>query len=165
MNLLSNFSNRELNIWAHLLIDVGVAAYYYSKVWAISGGGLDANLMELVRVVVKIIIFTIVFAIIIFGAINLRGEEKPDERDYRIEAKANNIAYITLVIGVVLIMSQLFLNELGMAYWNMDQDNFITLTTVVIGHLLLGALILASVAKSISQLVLYRRDVLAVGNA
>ena len=158
MTFLSNYSNRELNIWANLAINMGVAFYYFSKVWAMSGG-LDANMIDLARIVGKIIVFTIVISIIVFGLINARGEEKADERDYRFEAKANSIAYVTLIVGVVLVMSQLFLNEMGMAYWNIKNEHLLTLTPVVIGHLLLGALILASSAKSLCQMVLYRRDV------
>lgn len=168
MTFLSNFSNRELNIWSHLLLDVVVAVYYFSAVWTLSGGGLDvnlANIADLARVVGKIITFSIVYAIIVSIIINKRGEEPKDERDYRFEAKATGIAYVTLAVCVVLIMSQIFLNELGMAFWNLDRGNPILLTPAVTAHLLLISLIVAGAAKTLSQLVLYRRDVLGVGNA
>lgn len=151
---LSNFSNRELNIYATLALDVVVVIYYFSKVWSMSGG-LDANLDEMGLLISKIIGFSILYSIVVFSVINFRGEEKRDERDYRFETMANTIAYGTLFGCVLLIVGIFALNELvdptGEGYlWYVSP-------TVAI-HLLLLALLVSSSAKAISQLVLYRRN-------
>lgn len=157
MKFLSNFSNRELNLWATLVLDVGVTVYYFSQVLGMPGG-LDANLVELAKLVGKIIIFAIIFGIIVFSIINARGQEQLDERDYRFEAKANSIGHGTLVICAVLIIGHIVLNTLGLNYWPSNQKFLLSVSPMAIAHLLLLALILTSSVKAISQLILYRRD-------
>jgi hypothetical protein len=156
MAFFSDFSNRELNIWATLGLDVGVTVYYFSQLLDMPDG-LNGNIAELGGLVVKIIVFSIVFSIIVFGAINARGEEKRDERDYRFEAKANKIAYLTLSVCVIFLLGQITINEVGVTFWS-SLSAHLPLSPIVISHLLLLALLLASTAKALSQMILYRRD-------
>ena len=157
MAWLANISNRELNIAATLLIDVGVTVYYLASLVALPGE-VDFTSPALIAVIGKIIIASIVISIVVFSLINWRtGEEIRDERDYRFEAKANNYAYLSLVICIVLILGHVVLNEWMVAFRPDNSWSALPLSPMFIAHLLLGALLIASAIKAVTQLVLYRR--------
>lgn len=155
MNALATFSNRELNIWATLVLDVGVAIYYFSSVLALPSG-TDLHGKAMAGIIGEIIVWSFTYSILVFGYINSRGEEKKDERDQGFEARANSMAYYVLTCAVVLLIGHVVLNSLFA-----DYEKSLTipamLSPVVIANLLLFALILASMAKALTQLFYYRR--------
>jgi len=148
MTLFSTVSNRELNIWATLILDVVVAVYYFSSIIAMP----EVTMAALAALIGKIIVFSIVFSIVIFSLINARGAKKPDERDYRFETRANAIGYYTLSVGVVLVLGHIVIGNVMPIEQRVD-----TSSPVVVANILLFMLILASCAKALSQLFQYRR--------
>jgi len=152
MQFLNNYSNRELNIWAELVLDILVSLYFVSKIFPLIIN--DQFYSEaLVQIILTTIIIAIIYSIIVFGAINtLTKREEKDERDYIYELKSykisNNIYQISnyLVIGVIIFDA-------------LYQENFGELTPQKIAMILLIITLLSSTGKSLTQLFNYRKNI------
>jgi len=155
MNLLSDMSTTEKNLWAELIVDVVVALYYFPKMLSLIRAGDTALIPVMAGVVVISIILAIIVAIAV--AILLRAWREPkreDERDRQFSARGTLIAYRALAVFVALIMGQLVFEGLFPGL----RGGFAILTKpLLIAHLLLLSLLLSSAAKSATQLFLYRR--------
>ncbi len=69
MNFLKNFSNRELNIWAELILDILISIYFFPKIIPlVMEGQLYSE--ALVGIIAITIIIAVVYSIFVFGAIN-----------------------------------------------------------------------------------------------
>ena len=108
MQFLNNYSNRELNIWAELILNIIVSLFFVSTIFPLIINGQFYS-EALVQIILTTIIIAIIYSIIVFGTINtLTKREKKDERDYIYELKSykisNNIFQISnyLVIGVII---------------------------------------------------------------
>ena len=152
MKFLNNYSNRELNIWAELILDILVSFYFFPKIFPLI---IDGQLYSeaLVGIIATSIILAIVYSIVVFGAINaLTKREEKDERDYIYELKSykisNNIFQISnyLVIGVIIFNA-------------LYQENFGELTPQKIAMILLIIALLSSTGKSLTQLFNYRQNI------
>ena len=152
MQFLNNYSNRELNIWAELILDILVSFYFFPKIFPLI---IDGQLYSeaLVGIIATSIILAIVYSIVVFGAINaLTKREEKDERDYIYELKSykisNNIYQISnyLVIGVIIFNA-------------LYQENFGELTPQKIAMILLIITLLSSTGKSLTQLFNYRKNI------
>ena len=74
MQFLNNYSNRELNIWAELILDILVSFYFFPKIFPlIINGQLYSE--ALVDIIATSIIIAIIYSIFVFGAIN-KGKKK-----------------------------------------------------------------------------------------
>ena len=152
MQFLNNYSNRELNIWAELILDILVSLYFVSKIFPLIIN--DQFYSEaLVQIILTTIIVAIIYSIIVFGTINtLTKREEKDERDYIYELKSykisNNIYQISnyLVIGVIIFNA-------------LYQENFGELTPQKIAMILLIITLLSSTGKSLTQLFNYRKNI------
>ena len=82
MKFLNNYSNRELNIWAELALNILVSLYFISKIYPLLIND-QFNSEALLPIIFTTIIIAIIYSIIVFGVINIftKREEK-DERDY-----------------------------------------------------------------------------------
>ena len=82
MQFLNNYSNRELNIWAELILDILLSFYFFPKIFPLI---IDGQLYgeALVGIIANTIIITIIYSIFIFGAINIltKKEEKDESKD------------------------------------------------------------------------------------
>lgn len=158
MSFIQTLSNRELNIAGTLLLDVIVAVYYFISLSCLPGGW-NAEPKLVAPVVIKTIVIAIISATVVFTLINWRkGEEAKDERDYRFESKANSVAYFVLSLCLIVIIGHIAINALiaqNAAHPSIFES---ALTPSVIVHILLIALIVASVCKAFTQLFLYRRN-------
>tara|TARA_B110001454_G_scaffold184766_1_gene180633 strand:+ start:58 stop:516 length:459 start_codon:yes stop_codon:yes gene_type:complete len=152
MQFLNNYSNRELNIWAELILNIIVSLFFVSKIFPLIIN--DQFYSEaLVQIILTTIIIAIIYSIIVFGTINtLTKREEKDERDYIYELKSykisNNIFQISnyLVIGVIIFNA-------------LYQGNFGELTPPKIAMILLIIAVLSSTGKSLTQLFNYRKNI------
>ena len=157
MKFLDNYSNRELNMWARLTLDILVSVYFISKIspLIINYQFYSNELMRdaLVPIILTTVVIAIIYSIIVFGTINtLTKREEKDERDYIYELKSykisNNIYQISnyLVIGVIIFNA-------------LYQENFGELTPQKIAMILLIITLLSSTGKSLTQLFNYRKNI------
>ena len=157
MKFLNNYSNRELNMWARLTLDILVSVYFIYKIspLIINYQFYSNELMRdaLVPIILTTVVIAIIYSIIVFGTINtLTKREEKDERDYIYELKSykisNNIFQISnyLVIGVIIFNA-------------LYQENFGELTPQKIAMILLIITLLSSTGKSLTQLFNYRKNI------
>jgi len=149
MNLFSNYSNRELNIWAELILNILVSLFFVSKVF--TSNQFDGEV--LVQIISTTIILAIVYSIVVFGAINaLTKREEKDERDYIYELKSYRISYYLSHGGILGIICLIVFNALY-------QENIGLLTPPKIAMILLIIALLSSTGKSLTQLFNYRKNI------
>ncbi|MCB1669957.1 MAG: hypothetical protein R3F41_06040 [Gammaproteobacteria bacterium] len=159
MRIIENVSLREKELWAELLIDLLVAAYYYPRAISLMTEGTAAMAgREMAGLVASTIVFAIVAGIVLFGTIHYHGEtEKADERDFRFEISSNRVAYWSLNFFLVLILSLLTINEF--ASRPMPGAFILEAGPLGVGQLILLAIFLASITRVTTQLFHYRRSV------
>ena len=152
MKFLNNYSNRELNIWAELILDILVSFYFFPKIFPLI---IDGQLYSdaLVGIITTSIILAIVYSIVVFGAINaLTKREEKDERDYIYELKSYKISYYLSYGGILGIICLIVFNALY-------QENIGLLTPPKIAMILLIIALLSSTGKSLTQLFNYRKNI------
>ena len=149
MKFLNNYSNRELNIWAELILNILVSLFFVSKVFTSNQFGGEV----LVQIISTTIILAIVYSIVVFGAINaLTKREEKDERDYIYELKSYKISYFLSHGGILGIICLIVFNALY-------QENIGLLTLPKIAMILLIIALLSSTGKSLTQLFNYRKNI------
>ncbi len=149
MKFLNNYSNRELNIWAELILNILVSLFFVSKVFTSNQFGGEV----LVQIISTTIILAIVYSIVVFGAINaLTKREEKDERDYIYELKSYKISYYLSYGGILGIICLIVFNALY-------QENIGLLTPPKIAMILLIIALLSSTGKSLTQLFNYRKNI------
>ena len=149
MKFLNNYSNRELNIWAELILNILVSLFFVSKVF--TSNQFDGEV--LVQIISTTIILAIVYSIVVFGAINaLTKREEKDERDYIYELKSYRISYYLSHGGILGIICLIVFNALY-------QENIGLLTPPKIAMILLIITLLSSTGKSLTQLFNYRKNI------
>ena len=149
MKFLNNYSNRELNIWAELILNILVSLFFVSKVF--TSNQFDGEI--LVQIISTTIILAIVYSIVVFGAINaLTKREEKDERDYIYELKSYRISYYLSHGGILGIICLIVFNALY-------QENIGLLTPPKIAMILLIIALLSSTGKSLTQLFNYRKNI------
>ena len=149
MNFLNNYSNRELNIWAELILNILVSLFFVSKVFTSNQFGGEV----LVQIISTTIILAIVYSIVVFGAINaLTKIEEKDERDYIYELKSYRISYYLSHGGILGIICLIVFNALY-------QENISLLTLPKVAMILLIIALLSSTGKSLTQLFNYRKNI------
>ena len=149
MKFLNNYSNRELNIWAELILNILVSLFFVSKVFTSNQFGGEV----LVQIISTTIILAIVYSIVVFGAINaLTKREEKDERDYIYELKSYRISYYLSHGGILGIICLIVFNALY-------QENLGLLTPPKIAMILLIIALLSSTGKSLTQLFNYRKNI------
>ena len=149
MKFLNNYSNRELNICAELILNILVSLFFVSKVFTSNQFGGEV----LVQIISTTIILAIVYSIVVFGAINaLTKREEKDERDYIYELKSYKISYYLSHGGILGIICLIVFNALY-------QENIGLLTLPKIAMILLIIALLSSTGKSLTQLFNYRKNI------
>jgi len=152
MQFLNNYSNRELNIWAELILDILVSLFFVSKIFPLIIN--DQFYSEaLVQIILTTIIIAIIYSIIVFGAINtLTKREEKDERDYIYELKSYRISNNISQISIYLLIGVIVFNALY-------QENIGEFTPPKIAMILLIIALLSSTGKSLTQLFNYRKNI------
>jgi hypothetical protein len=154
---LDDYSVREKNLWFEFLVDVAVALYYWPKAFGLMVAGDEALRGS---AMVGLITSTVIMAIVVSGALSifLHTQQKPepkDERDYMIDARSSLVSGRVLVIGMLAIIGSIVFREMVDAA---ALDVF-ALTPLLIGHLLLVVLMLASMIGRTVKLYLYRKGI------
>ena len=152
MQFLNNYSNRELNIWAELILDILVSFYFFSKIFPLI---IDGQLYSeaLVGIIANTIIIAIIYSISVFGAINtLTKREEKDERDYIYELKSYRVSNIISQVSIYLLISLIVFNPI-------NQVRLTDFTAPMIAMLLLIITLLSSTGKSLTQLFNYRKNI------
>ena len=152
MQFLNDYSNRELNIWAELVLDIIVSLYFISRVYPLLIND-QFNSEALLPIIFTNIIISIIYSIIVFGAIDIfTKKEKKDERDYFYELKSYRISYYLSQGGILCII---FL----IAYNAVYQENIGLLTLPKIAIIFFIIAVLSSAGKSLTQLFNYRKSI------
>ena len=152
MQFLNDYSNRELNIWAELVLDIIVSLYFISRVYPLLIND-QFNSEALLPIIFTNIIISIIYSIIVFGAIDIfTKKEKKDERDYFYELKSYRISYYLSQGGILCII---FL----IAYNAVYQENIGLLTLPKIAMIFFIIAVLSSAGKSLTQLFNYRKSI------
>ena len=151
MQFLNDYSNRELNIWSELALDILVSLYFISGVYPLLIND-QFNSEALLQIIFTTIIIAIIYSIIVFGTINIftKREEK-DERDYIYELKSYRISYYLSqggILGIIFLI----------AYNAVYQENIGLLTPPKIAMIFLIIAVLSSTGKSLTQLFNYRKS-------
>ena len=152
MKFLNNYSNRELNIWAELILDIIVSIYFFPKIFPLI---IDGQLYgeALVGIIANTIIITIIYSIFVFGAINtLTKKEEKDERDYIYELKSYRMGNIISQVSIFILISQI------VVFNPINPKPLPDFTAPMIAMLLLIITLLSSTGKSLSQLFNYRKS-------
>ena len=152
MQLMNNYSNRELNIWAELILDIIVSIYFFPKIFPLI---IDGRLYSeaLVGIIANTIIIAIIYSIFVFGAINtLTKREEKDERDYIYELKSYRVSNIISQVSIYLLISLIVFNPINQVRLN-------EFTAPMIAMLLLIITLLSSTGKSLTQLFNYRKNI------
>jgi len=152
MKFLNNYSNRELNIWAELILNILVSFYFFPKIFPLI---INDQLYSeaLVDIVTNTIIIAIIYSIFVFGTINtLTKREEKDERDYIYELKSYRISNIISKVSIYLLISLIVFNPI-------NQVRFGEFTAPMIAMLLLIITLLSSTGKSLTQLFNYRKNI------
>ena len=152
MQFLNDYSNRELNIWAELVLDIIVSLYFISRVYPLLIND-QFNNETLVPIIITTIIISIIYSIIVFGVINIfTKEEEKDERDYFFELNSYRISYYISQGGIFGIICLILFNVLY-------QENIGLLTPPKIAMIFLIISVLSSTGKSLTQLFYYRKSI------
>jgi small-conductance mechanosensitive channel len=154
LKIWSSLSNREKNIMGAMALDGAVTLYYFSHVMALNGGP-SLNSLAMGILVGKTIVLSIVLAILLHMLINgHKDPEAADERDSAFEGKANAIAYVVLLLGVIIVMGGVLTGSWFDAAF--AATSFIN-TPFFVFHALVLAITASDFARHTAQLVFYRR--------
>ncbi len=152
MQFLNDYSNRELNIWAELVLDIIVSLYFISRVYPLLIND-QFNSEALLPIIFTNIIISIIYSIIVFGAIEIfTKKEEKDERDYFYELKSYRISYYLSqggILGIIFLI----------AYNAVYQENIGLLTLPKIAMIFFIIAVLSSAGKSLTQLFNYRKSI------
>ena len=153
MQFLNNYSNRELNIWAELILNIIVSLFFVSKIFPLIINGQFYS-EALVQIILTTIIIAIIYSIIVFGTINtLTKREEKDERDYIYELKSYRISNIIYQVSIFILISQI------VVFNPINQVRLNEFTAPMIAMLLLIITLLSSTGKSLTQLFNYRKNI------
>ena len=150
MQFLKKYSNRELNIWAELVLDLIVSIYFFPKFFFLIKSG-NMNSYDSIILITTTIFISIAYSIVVFMIINLFTEsEKKDERDYILELKSYKISNIIFQISILFLICSIIFNPL---------HNHYEFNTTLVAALLIIITLFCSAGKSVSLLYFYRRSI------
>ena len=150
MQFLKNYSNRELNIWAELVLDLIVSIYFFPKFFLLIKSKNMISYDSIILITTTIFI-SIAYSIVVFIIINLFIEsEKKDERDYIFELKSYKISNIIFQISILIIICSIIFNPLHIRY---------EFNPSLVAALLIILTLFCSAGKSVSLLYFYRRNI------
>ncbi len=163
---LESISYKEKYVWVELLTNVFATVYYLVNVLKVPGGFFSGDPV-IAKIVVEVIVLSIVLSILIYILLSIFSGPKvqadiSDERDLRIAANGNTIAYGVLGFCIVMIIGHIVISYIfpqsffGRAH-GLDDSIYAGLRPMFFIHLLFLSLIISSMAKSLTQLFRYRR--------
>ena len=152
-------SKMERTAWVSLIVEGGVALYYFSAIFAMGPDvSLHSGVMAILigKVIMLAIILGIVMEVIMAGIIRRERDKVPqDERDSLISAKSYRNGYFVLAVGCASIIGYVVLSASGGRAWWITE--ILDLTPVYAAHLLLLSMMLSSGVINASRIFYYRR--------
>ena len=147
-------SRQEVYSWASILSSVVVVLVYIGLVFGIP------SLFEpvkdgLIDALVILIVVDIVFQIVISVQESGGGRISKDERDQIIESKGFKVGYYVFSIALVALIGHLFVLKLMGSFADPEYLDLMDSLTL---HYLVFAFITGTTSKSITQVVLYRKE-------
>ncbi len=149
----AGMSHREISVWASLVSTVVIYAIFFGSTVSGAVRGSDQIglfIVLLIAQVVALVVFHIVVAI-------RRGTERTDERDSFIELRSFRNAYVVLVGAVAMV-------TIGYLVWGgiaTEPDAAAAgvkpPSVALVGNAILLCFVLAEIAKSGTQVALYRK--------
>ncbi len=149
MKLLSNYSNRELNLWGELGLDILISIYFFSKIFVLNlnEGGI------LLDVIINTIIIAIIYSIIVFGIINIIVKpQKMDERDNLCEQKGYKIGYFLFLFCISILIGLIVFNPI-------NYKTLVVFNPTIIAAFILLIMVIASVGNTLTQLYYFRKTI------
>ncbi len=150
MEFLKNYSNRELNIWAELVLDLIISIYFFPELFLlIISGEIYRN--QSIFLITTTIFISIAYSIVVSTIINIFKEsEKKDERDNIFELKSYKISNNIFQISTLFLICSIIFNPLS---------NHYEFTPTLIAAFLIIITLFCSAGKSVSLLNFYRRSI------
>ena len=146
-------SRQEVYSWASLLSNLAFLLAYIVIVFGIPSI-LEPYSGNVIQVLVVLVIVDLVFQ----AVISIQGKRIPtvdrDERDDQIEAKGFKMGYYTFLVSIVTLIGHLFVVSVLEPF---ADANYLQIMKQLPMHYLVFTMIAGSSAKSIVQLVHYRR--------
>ena len=144
------YSNRELNIWAELVLDLIVSIYFFPKFFLLIKSGNMYSYDSIILITTTIFI-SIAYSIVVFAIINLFiKSEKKDERDYIFELKSYRISNAIFQISILFLICSIIFKPLHNQY---------EYNPPLVAALLIIITLFCSVGKSVSLLYFYRKNI------
>ena len=148
-------SVRETSVWASLATTVLIYVVFFAATVSGAVRGSD-QIGLLIGLVIAQIVALIGFQILLAL---LRGVEKPDERDTLIELRSFRYGYVVLSFGVATV-TLAYIAWGGIAAEPDAASAGVSPPTVaLVGNAILLCFVAAEIAKSATQVILYRRGV------
>ncbi|WP_158768515.1 hypothetical protein [Paraglaciecola sp. L1A13] len=151
-------SFKEKSIWVSLVTTVFIFSYYFISLQSLAD--LPVNETKqiagelLLKAIIMMIIVEIIFHIIIAIFNPDDAQQKADERDKLYQLKANSIGYSFLILGVMISLGHILLNEFLAPT---DTSEVIQVFPLLTAHILLFSFIISELARFTSQLFFYRK--------
>ena len=150
MQFLKNYSNRELNIWAELVLDLIVSIYFFPNFFLLIKSGNMYSYDSIILITTTIFI-SIAYSIVVFVIINLFiKSEKKDERDYIFELKSYKISNTIFQISILFLICSIIFNPL---------NNHYEFNPPLVAAFLIIITLFCSAGKSVSLLYFYRKSI------
>lgn len=154
---LDSYSTREKNLWFELLVDLGVGLYYWPNAVRLMLAGDDAlRGAPMAGLLLKTVMAAVFFVVAL--SVFLHKQETPepmDERDHMIKARSSLIAERVLIGCLIALIGLVVVQELPGPYTS--HFIFLTLSPLVMAHLLLVSLMAWSFTSVLARLYYYRR--------
>lgn len=154
--MFESISNREMNIWSELIIDL-IGMFIYINFLVTLSGNDNQSLYDLGKVVTKIIAISIVLGIVAHIVINGKNNQEPmDERDLLIDGRAAKAGYYTLIVLNIFILWQVAVSDRIMDFFG--RPNTLSISNPFeIGNAILICIIASGLLKACTKIVLYRK--------
>jgi len=146
-------SRQEVYSWASLLSTLAFAVFYVAFAFGIPSV-FEPFQENLIQALVILIFVDVVFQVVIELQRYKGGRIEKDERDEKIEARGFKMAYYVFFVAVVVLVGHLFTLEVVESF---ASEEYLELMKSITLHYLVFVLILGSGAKTLTQLVYYRR--------
>ncbi len=148
-------SQFEGTIWSSLIVTLGAATYFFSRVFGAWADGAQLGVAEMARLGLAMVVIIVAIEIAFNVAITVwcRSEPQTDERDALIAAKSARNGYYILVSVIVILIGHAGLASL------LGYMDALRLDLPMAIALAIFALVVAEIAHYASRLWYYRRGV------
>jgi hypothetical protein len=131
---------------------------YFSNIIALSDVPIEVAKIAAAGLLFKAVVFITIVEIVFQGMLAISNHKaaqlSADEREKSFESKGNMFGYTVLVIGVMLTLGHILMEEYNIGYAAQNSTSEIPLLTA---HILMFSFILSEVVRFSGQLYYFRR--------